>query len=406
MSDEPFDSVGSQDAGTTRPMPVVVEGSAMLTSLQLENYRGFGKGKYRISGLGRVNLLVGKNGCGKTSILEALRLLLSPNRRATLAEVAIHGRGETANLVGRDGAPVNWPYVAPSAVHFFHGHQIQAGDFFRVASGPGGELAELRVVAVPPETVPHTQALQGSLSESGIMPVLALRFEDSSCGAAAQAPAVFVANTGGVLPWPSQGEEVVGFGADITSPVSFLDAAFLQPWIRIMWERVVNLRRSQEVKNAMRIVEPRFRDIARDSGAINIVNGVPSGFLVDIEGAARPVPLGTLGGGFGHMLILAIALVQRDRGVILVDEIDTGLHYSIMGEMWRFIVGAALQLDVQVFATTHSLDCVRGLAWLCANCPELGAEVSLQKIVPGLQEAVAADAKNIVIAAKHDIEMR
>ena len=89
-----------------------------------------------------------------------------------------------------------------------------------------------------------------------------------------------------------------------------------------------------------------------------------------------------------------------------MDEIDTGLHYSVMGDMWRLVVQTAKDSNVQVFATTHSFDCVRGLAWVCENYPDLGAEVSLQKIVPSLPEAVAADAKNIVIAAKHDIEMR
>jgi len=375
----------------------------MLTSLQLENYRGFMK--YRIDGLRQVNLLVGKNGCGKTSILEALYLLLTRNKRATLAEVAMQWRGETANLVGRDGAPANWPPFAPSAVHFFHGHQIRIGDFFHVASEPGRQLGGLRVVAIPPEAVAAPQALQGFLSETGTLPVLALRFEDTSCGAVGQAPAVFLANTGGVLPWPSQGDEVVGPGADIGSAVCFLSARHPPGWLKFMWDRVVNLRRSQEVTNAIGILDPRVRDIARDSSAI-YANGVPTGFLVDIEGAAQPVPLGTLGDGFRHMLFLAIALVQRDGGVMLVDEIDTGLHYSTMGEMWRFVVEAAKRYGVQVFATTHSLDCVRGLAWLCANYPDLGAEVSLQKIVPSLPEAVAADAKNIVIAAKHDIEMR
>ena len=64
-----------------------------------------------------------------------------------------------------------------------------------------------------------------------------------------------------------------------------------------------------------------------------------------------------------------------------------------MGDMWRLIVKAALQNGVQVFATTHSFDCVQGLAWLCKHHPDLGSHVSLQKIERDLNEAVTLDAE-------------
>ncbi len=69
-------------------------------------------------------------------------------------------------------------------------------------------------------------------------------------------------------------------------------------------------------------------------------------------------------------------------------------------------MGAAVKSNVQIFASTHSLDCVRGLAWLCENEIELRNEVSLQKIDVNLDEAVALDADKIVIAAEQGIEVR
>ena len=107
-----------------------------------------------------------------------------------------------------------------------------------------------------------------------------------------------------------------------------------------------------------------------------------------------------------RLLALALSLVRTKGGILLIDEIDTGLHYSIMGDLWLFIIQAAQRYGVQVFATTHSWDCVRGLAWLCDNYPDLGAEVSLQKIEPRLAESVAHDAEQILIAADLGIEVR
>ena len=92
--------------------------------------------------------------------------------------------------------------------------------------------------------------------------------------------------------------------------------------------------------------------------------------------------------------------------MLLVDEIDTGLHYSVMGDMWRLVVETALRSDVQVFASTHSLDCLKGLAWLCTTFPRLGREVTVQKIDPQLLESVALDADQIVMAVEHGLEMR
>lgn len=106
------------------------------------------------------------------------------------------------------------------------------------------------------------------------------------------------------------------------------------------------------------------------------------------------------------MLALAICLSQTRGGILLVDEIDTGLHYSILGDMWLMLVNAAKQYDTQVFATTHSLDCIRGLAWLCEQHPELADEVSIQKIDASLEESVVLDAEKIQIAVEQDLEVR
>jgi predicted ATP-dependent endonuclease of OLD family len=106
------------------------------------------------------------------------------------------------------------------------------------------------------------------------------------------------------------------------------------------------------------------------------------------------------------LLVLAMGVIIGKGTLLLVDEIDTGLHYSTMGEVWRVLADAAKRHDVQVFATTHSWDCVRGLAWLCENHPELRGEVSLQKIEPQLEEAVALDADEIMLAVSQGMEVR
>ncbi|ETX02887.1 MAG: hypothetical protein ETSY2_34620 [Candidatus Entotheonella gemina] len=57
------------------------------------------------------------------------------------------------------------------------------------------------------------------------------------------------------------------------------------------------------------------------------------------------------------MLGLILVLVRSQDGVVLIDEIDTGLHFTVLSNMWKLVYETAKRLNVQVFATTHSNDC-------------------------------------------------
>jgi predicted ATP-dependent endonuclease of OLD family len=106
-----------------------------------------------------------------------------------------------------------------------------------------------------------------------------------------------------------------------------------------------------------------------------------------------------------RMLAMAIAITQCAGGVLLVDEIDTGLHYSVMSQMWSLIYNAAKDLDVQVFATNHSYDCVYSLAQICSN-RDMQKSVTVQRIEAGKKRSVPYDEAEITVAATRDIQVR
>ena len=107
-----------------------------------------------------------------------------------------------------------------------------------------------------------------------------------------------------------------------------------------------------------------------------------------------------------RLLALSLSLVRTGDGYLLIDEIDTGLHFSVMEEMWKLVVATALESNVQVVATTHSYDCIQGLAALLESAPEFAPDVSVQKIERSLAEAVSLDAEQIRVAVRQDIEVR
>ena len=60
-----------------------------------------------------------------------------------------------------------------------------------------------------------------------------------------------------------------------------------------------------------------------------------------------------------RVLSIVLAIANAPGGVVLIDEIENGLHYSVLKEVWQAIAQTARQSDVQVFATTHSWECLR-----------------------------------------------
>ncbi len=118
------------------------------------------------------------------------------------------------------------------------------------------------------------------------------------------------------------------------------------------------------------------------------------------------IPIGSMGDGIWHILGLALNIVQSMDGILLVDEIDTGLHHTVMESVWKFICDATKRYNVQVFATTHSRDCYQSLAAICRDSVSDKSEVTIQRIERGRDCAVSYTEQEIIAAAKRDIEVR
>jgi len=113
-----------------------------------------------------------------------------------------------------------------------------------------------------------------------------------------------------------------------------------------------------------------------------------------------------MGDGIWRILSLALCLVRSRDGVLLVDEIDTGLHYSVMVKMWRMIYETAKKLNIQVFATSHSRDCYQALSEVCCEDVTTNSNITIQRIERGKGRSVAYTEQEIVIAAEHGTEAR
>lgn len=196
------------------------------------------------------------------------------------------------------------------------------------------------------------------------------------------------------------------------APIRFITANSLSPDSIInLFEEAVLTPSEDYVIDALRIIEPSIERIATSGIERRRVGGssplgVRGGLLVRCQGVRDRIPIGSMGDGIWRLLGLALALVGTEGGILLVDEIDTGLHYTVMENMWKLVGQTARKLNIQVFATTHSRDCYESLAAVSRNVDASESEITIQRVERGKDRAVGYSEREIIAAAKRHLEVR
>ena len=369
----------------------------MLQTLAIRGFRAFES--YRLTNLARVNLVVGRNNCGKTSVLEAIELLVSGGHPAVFYNSA-RRRSEMGVPYARRGRerPID-------VSHVFFGHKFDLGTRFELSSEGGKYTLSVRVRSLDEVGEDSDfwdrrtkQWLQrGSLDQDEeAVPVLGLSIDGGPAGRQASLPVM----DDGTVMFESYPRSIRN-GAYGT-PVHFLTLDSFDPAsMGGMWDTVLAEGREAEIVDDMRLLEPDLDSIHfLTSGRLG------SGILVGLRNGGRRLPIGTYGDGMRRLLALRLSFVGTANGFLLIDEIDTGLHWTIMEEMWQFVVEVARKSNVQIFATTHSYDCIQGLGSLIQSRPDLKEEVSIQKVDTALKQAVCLRGDQIKVAVEQDIEVR
>lgn len=150
---------------------------------------------------------------------------------------------------------------------------------------------------------------------------------------------------------------------------------------------------------ALRVIEPRLRRLS-----VVVVGGVP--LLHGDIGIGRLVPLPVLGEGMGRLASVVLAVANAAKGITLVDEIENGLHHSVLTNVWLALAEAACQFDAQIFATTHSLECIRAAHRAFLQRGEYDFQLIRLESTEGGIRAVAYDESALEAAIEASLEVR
>ena len=369
-------------------------------NLTIKGFRGIRE--LTIPQLGRVNLITGKNNTGKSSVLEALRIFVS-NAELSVIHNILAFREEDSDR-HKDGQNIFYVEGMTSLSALFRGFPGRLEETHPIAissmdkSGP--MVLELNVSEVSDLLEPdgsHSLAKGQPVLLRGGEPGLALivKTEDNT--------RIQPLGVGYVSWFPSSH----GFPVDTVS--SRVSCVLVRPnsgerteWLANQWDAISLTPKEKQVVEALRIIDSRI-------DAISIIgiqrHRAHRRAIVRAEGISRPVPLRSFGDGMNRLFEIALSLASAEGGVLLIDEFENGLHYSVQPDVWRMIFNMSERLNIQVFATTHSRDTVEAFQKAAAESPEEGALIHLTSRNDDIIPTVFTE-EELAIVARDNIEVR
>jgi len=365
----------------------------MMESFYIQNFKNFEE--LTLNQLRRVNLFVGKNSVGKSTLLEAIAIYLSDGDENCLKEI-LAGRGEPV-FYGKQNEDI-LDVIKERFLSLFRGWEENYSKFFCIKLGEKKEY---------PLTI--QQVYISDFRKNGMEGIQTLYIYNQED----------IDENGGKLPITTNGLVATKADGD-TSLIRYdnIRPFTIKTYKRIPYQMVhtVDFDGTDNAALYDKIsLSPLENFIVK---ALNIINenidritfvneGGSDRFripVVSLKDTGRRVHLSSMGDGLNRVLTIILSLLNCKNGVLLLDEFETGLHYSVQKQLWDIIFLLAEELNVQVFVTSHSFDCLKAFA--DANVSEQGMLIRLEQRSSGIEPVCYTENKDIMFAAENDIELR
>ena len=314
---------------------------ALIKELLVDKYRGIRN--LKITGLNQVNLIVGDNNCGKTSVLEAIQLLRTSGNLANVYKVA----RQRDSLAVSNANSVYDSFICM----FLHG---DVGELDISVSGKSNGLdISFTLSGRQDRILLDAKELQGNKYRVSEIPegeIEAESFEGELClkyGKNEKKHHLSV----------NQYSSVTGTSS---SEKDQLNIVYISPFEHLKGSIISRILRNESYKSvcikALQLFDPDIEDlmIFRSDIGNRPVEYIRHKKLGDM-------PVSTYGDGLKKVLVIANAIAQAAGGILLFDEIETSIHRKYYDDIFRFAVKACKTFDVQLFITTHSIEAIDGI---------------------------------------------
>ncbi len=309
----------------------------MINFLELKNYRGFSQ--LELSDMSPITLISGKNNTGKTSVLEALFLLMDHQSPDCFVGVSsfrnMHIQAEPSSLWEPFFYNMETDNKIEIVAHCDDGNR-------NLTFAPDKSFIPTFDNNIPSDMLNQfTSSAKTSYS---------LKFEYNhetytEVGHYLISPGGMMCNINTNLP----NNEMVPM-----QHCQFINAMISQnDMIAPEWfGKILLSKKKEQILQALRIMEPELQDI------VTISKNNRSQLYFQTNDKTLPAKMS--GDGMTHLLFILMAIVTNPNAIILIDEIETGFHYSIYEKLWEIICKTAIENNCQVIVTTHSYECIVG----------------------------------------------
>lgn len=310
----------------------------MITKFKIENYKGFEN--LELSNLSKLNLIGGKNNVGKTSLLEAI--------------FSMHDRLSIDILLKS--------FVWRAATPFFNlTQEVWSPAFFNYDTSR--EIAfsitdEKNIVErisfkidknfIPPQqqNISKLPNITGQVASN--KPRFALKLEVKSSTYKSQETYIYIGDNG-----LNAHNAKLSINKNLPVVQFYSSRTFNAQKDSIGYGEIMRNNIENIVIDALKIIEPRLKSIVPIPVADNQT------ILFGDIGLPSKVPLYYMGDGITRLLSYIIAIVNSANGIVLFDEIENGLHFSVHEEMWQVFHDLAIKFNVQIISNTHSIEMVK-----------------------------------------------
>lgn len=305
----------------------------MLSTFTAKGFRCFRD--FTIGQLERVNLIAGKNNTGKTALLEAIHLHSYP-RDCELPFLVNERRGANSERK-YDEDSCEWLFFDKNADSEFE--LRSENDKGEVRTIQIWLLDQLNVGLKFPDLALKAQRMLFPPTDPRFRWIILKTNVDGKETFSFAAPqGTSFQQVGNPAPW--------------NGPSAFISSAGRSPKEdAAVFSDLELASRQDEILPPLRILEPRLQ---RLSILLLAEQAVMHGNI----GLSRQVPVQFMGEGTRRLLSILLAISSAAGGNVLIDEVENGLHYSVLRDVWCAIGEAARRANVQVFATTHSWECI------------------------------------------------
>ncbi len=308
---------------------------ALLNKIRIENFRGFDS--LELNELGKINVLLGRNNCGKTSILEALFLLIGMSN-PELPENINRLRG----ILSSESNNIN------TLKYLFHDLNLAISPLIT-----GNLKGQIRKLKLEPYYKPSLgedlkdKSFDPYTTSSSVQELngLKLEFSISENGHSKKYESVY---------------SVSGGRIEQRIPKDYnesLKAIFIPSGSKDSFSLLNNYSELVKKKKDHIVLET----IQNFDKRVESIQALHDGIYLGLKGVDELVISNIAGDGIRRYLYIITTVANLSNGIILIDEIENGLHYSAFRLLWESILSVCETTNSQLFITTHNIETLQML---------------------------------------------